>query len=133
MEAVTREPRDIESWISILLRTGVLLSLLLLGVGTTLSFWHHPAYFWDQTQLKDLIGNSAAFPHSARDVARSVEAVRGRGLVTLGLGVLILTPILRVAASTLVFWRQKDRVFTTITAVVLGLLLLSLTLGKGIH
>ena len=64
---------------------------------------------------------------------RSATALHGQGLVTLGLGALILTPVLRVAASTLVFWQQRDRIFTGITAIVLCLLLLSLALGKGAH
>lgn len=130
---VPSKNRDIESWISLLLRVGVLLSLVFLCIGTLLSFFHHPGYFSDHTQLKDLIGSSASFPHSPQTVLHSVAAVHGQGLVTIGLGVLILTPVLRVAASTLVFWQQRDRVFTVITSVVLGLLLFSLLLGKGLH
>jgi uncharacterized membrane protein len=47
----------------------------------------------------------------------------------LGFLILVMTPVLRVAVSTLVFVYQKDRMFTVITLVVLGILLLSYLLG----
>ena len=59
--------------------------------------------------------------------------MHGQAVVTLGLWVLIATPILRVAVSTLVFWHEKDRAFTLITLTVLGLLLISLGLGRAGH
>ena len=51
--------------------------------------------------------------------------------MTLGLLVLIATPVLRVAASVVLFAIQKDWTYTLITAVVLSLLVLSLVLGAA--
>ncbi len=53
----------------------------------------------------------------------------GRGLIQLGLLLLIATPIARVAYSLLDFSRQRDRLYVVVTLIVLGVLLYSL-LGK---
>jgi uncharacterized membrane protein len=47
-----------------------------------------------------------------------------------GLLLLILTPILRVAVSVLMFLLERDRPFVLITAAVLAALVLSFLLGK---
>jgi len=52
-------------------------------------------------------------------------------VVALGLLLLIATPVLRVAVSIVAFVQQGDRLFTLITAVVLGILLLSFALGAA--
>jgi uncharacterized membrane protein len=53
----------------------------------------------------------------------------GRGLIQLGLLLLIATPIARVVYSLYDFARQRDRLYVVVTLIVLGVLLLSL-LGK---
>lgn len=54
----------------------------------------------------------------------------GRGLIQLGLLLLIMTPIARVAFSLVAFIRQRDRLYVVVTLIVLGVLLYSL-LGKA--
>ena len=49
---------------------------------------------------------------------------------TLGLLVLMATPVMRVAVSVLAFIHHRDRTYALITAAVLCLLLLSLVLGR---
>jgi uncharacterized membrane protein len=53
---------------------------------------------------------------------------RGSGVSVLQLGMLILiaTPITRVAASVLLFLRERDMLYVGITLLVLGMLLLAL-------
>jgi uncharacterized membrane protein len=53
-------------------------------------------------------------------------AFRGRGLIQLGLLLLIATPVARVAFSLLAFVLQRDRTYVMLTAFVLLLLLASL-------
>jgi uncharacterized membrane protein len=57
-------------------------------------------------------------------------ALHGRGLIQLGLLVLIATPISRVTFSVLAFVYQRDRKYVVFTLIVLGLLLYSL-LGRS--
>jgi uncharacterized membrane protein len=55
---------------------------------------------------------------------------RGRGLIQLGLLLLIATPIARVAFSIVGFAIERDRMYVVFTLIVLAILLFSL-LGSG--
>jgi uncharacterized membrane protein len=55
--------------------------------------------------------------------------LNGRDVVQLGVVLLLITPITRVALSALAFARQRDRVYVLVTCLVLGLLLTSLLTG----
>lgn len=122
--------RQVELLISNLLRLGVVASLLLICIGTTISFVHHPTYVTSPGALRHLTEPGAAFPHTQRDIVDGVRQMRGQAIVTLGLLVLIATPVMRVAISVLAFIYQRDRIFTLITLTVFGLLILSFALGK---
>ncbi len=122
--------RRVELTISNLLRGGVLVSLGLIVLGTIVTFAQHPRYLSEKDQLQRLITPGATFPHSFGDLGVELRLLRGEAIVTLGLLVLIATPVVRVAVSIFAFVYQGDRVYTLITAAVLGLLLLSLVLGR---
>ena len=55
----------------------------------------------------------------------------GRGLIQLGLLILIATPIARVAFSFFAFLYQRDWLYVVVTLMVLGLLLYSLVGGHA--
>lgn len=59
-------------------------------------------------------------------ILRGALQLRGRGLIQLGLLLLIATPVARVAFSLISFVRQRDRTYVALTAFVLLLLLASL-------
>lgn len=122
--------RRVELLISNLLRTGVIISLTLVVIGTVISFLRHPDYVSSSLELKQLTQEGASFPYTLRDVLTGVLDLRGKAIVTVGLLLLIATPVARVAVSILAFIYQKDRVYILITLVVLCLLLLSFVLGK---
>ncbi len=122
--------RRVELMISNLLRGGVLLSLGLIVLGTFVTFAQHPRYLSEEDQLQRLITPGATFSRSFGDLGAELRQLRGEAIVTLGLLVLIATPVVRVAVSIFAFVYQGDRVYTLITAAVLGLLLLSLVLGR---
>jgi uncharacterized membrane protein len=121
--------RRVEVIISNLLRTGVLGSLALVVLGTALTLSRHTEYFASPADLSRLVQPGAAFPHSVHDVFEGIRLLRGQAIVTAGLLLLIVTPVMRVAVSIFAFIYQGDRSYTFITAVVLLLLLLSFFLG----
>jgi uncharacterized membrane protein len=123
--------RQVELLISTLLRAGVTISLLVVVIGTFISFTHHPDYVHSPEMLARVIGSKAEFPYTVRGVVTSALQGRGQGIVMLGLFLLIATPVMRVAVSVLAFVYERDRVFVAITTIVLLLLLLSFFLGKG--
>lgn len=122
---------QVERIISTLLRSGVAGSLLLILTGLALMFAQHPGHLQTSADLARLTGFGADFPHSLRDVGTGLLAGRGQAVAAAGLLLLILTPVLRVAVSILMFVIEKDRPFVLITASVLAALVLSFLLGRA--
>lgn len=112
----------VERRLGVLLRSGVILAatfVLAGGVVFLVQYGHAPAEHGTFT------GEPAELTH-AGDIVRTALALRGRGLIQLGLLILILTPVARVAFSLYAFVRQRDRTYVLFTAFVLVLLLSSL-------
>jgi len=120
----------VELAISYILRGGVIISIILVTLGSILTFMHHPDYTSHTQPLKEIPKVAQQFPTTLADTWTSVKEFRGQGLVVVGLLVLLLTPVIRVAASIIAFALQKDRPFVLITAIVLAILILSFVLGK---
>jgi uncharacterized membrane protein len=125
----TAPARRFELLISEILRIGVTVSLGTILVGLGLMFIHHPDYLRSSANLARLTHPGAALPHSLREVLEGVGMLRGQAVVALGLILLILTPILRVAVSIAAFAAERDRVFVIVTSVVLAILLIAFFLG----
>lgn len=126
-----RDPRvrRMELLISRLLRTGVVISVALIVIGMVVTFAQHRDYLDSSVVLDSAVGPGATFPHTLSVLWNGMRQFRGEAIVTIGLIVLMATPVLRVAVSVLAFFLQRDRTYTFITAGVLCLLLLSLVLG----
>ncbi|HEX5441705.1 MAG TPA: DUF1634 domain-containing protein [Ktedonobacterales bacterium] len=113
--------RQTELVISHVLRGGVIASaaVILLGV------------LWFYLQMA-ITGHAAlGYPHTFGGIIRRLAHGEPLALVALGLLILLLTPILRVAISIVVFALEHDWRYTIITALVLVILLISLVLGRG--
>jgi uncharacterized membrane protein len=122
--------RKVELAISTALRAGVITSVAIIAVGTLISYLHHPGYLYDKAEMQRLVKPGAAFPHTLGDVVAGVKQGKGQAIIAVGLLVLLITPVVRVAISVLAFLFERDRAFTLITVIVLGLLLLSFVLGR---
>ncbi len=64
------------------------------------------------------------------EVVQEAVELHPRAVMQLGVLLLILTPVVRVAFTVLVFLAQRDVKFVAVTVFVLAVLLLSL-LGRG--
>ncbi len=80
--------------------------------------------------MQDLTQRGTVFPHTLSEVFQGVLQTRGEATVAVGLLLLILTPVARVAVSILAFLYQRDRAFTLITLTVLIILLMSFVIGR---
>ena len=67
-----------------------------------------------------------SFPQTFSQVWIGLLTLRPQAVITLGLLLLIATPVVRVAASIVTFAIERDRRFVTITTLVLLLLLFSI-------
>jgi uncharacterized membrane protein len=113
----------VEEIIGNLLRYGVLLAALVVLFGAVLYLTHnshsHPDYRMFRGEPSDL--------RHVRGILRDTAALRGRGVIQLGLLLLIATPVARVAFSIIAFALQRDRMYVVITSIVLIVLVYSLT------
>lgn len=115
--------------ISAVLRVGVILSIAIMLAGIAVTFVHHPEYFSSRPSLGALTSTNTHFPNTLVDVIAGVRRGMGQDIVMAGLLVLIATPVARVALSLIVFLKVRDRLYTTITSVVLLILLISFAIG----
>lgn len=124
------KPVEVEVLISRLLQWGVRGSLFLLLAGI-LARLVQRGFHESPQQLTGLLQKGEDAPHTLTWLVHGIATFDGTALITSGLILLIATPILRVALSIWAFWRERDRTYVLITAVVLALLLASLLLGKA--
>ena len=119
--------KQMDEIIGHLLRAGVILSAVFVLAGGAVYLARHPEPVIDYRVFQ-------GEPEELRTVSGIVHealAFRGRGLIQLGLLILIATPIARVAFSAVVFLYQRDRTYVVVTLIVLGLLIYSLFGGGG--
>lgn len=115
----------VETMMGNLLRIGVVLAAVVVLLGGSIYLFRHgteqPVYQVFRGEPDDL--------RSIRGIVSDVAAFRGRGIVQLGLLLLIATPVARVVFSLYAFLRQGDRIYVAVTLVVLTVLLYSLAGG----
>ena len=120
-----------ERVISRVLRIGVNASLLFVAAGTLLSFSQGGGYGTQPSEVGRLTGPGGSFPRTVDWLLGGILHLDGQAVIVAGLILLIATPVVRVAVSIVSFARERDRAYVVITAIVLGLLLLSLVLGRA--
>jgi uncharacterized membrane protein len=111
-----------EELIANLLRTGVSLSATVVLIGAIIYLARHgfaPAdyrvFHGEPDELKSVHG-----------IVGNAFHLHGRGLIQLGLLLLIATPVARVTFSVFGFARERDRMYVGFTLIVLVVLLYSL-------
>jgi uncharacterized membrane protein len=108
-----------------LLRGGVMLAACVVLLGAVIYLYRHgaetPPFRTFRSESPDL--------RSVSGIVRDALAGRGRGIIQLGLLILLATPVARVAFSAYAFAREGDWKYVAITLIVLGLLLYSLFAG----
>jgi uncharacterized membrane protein len=120
--------RRVELLVSLVLQVGVLLSSTVIFIGLVLFFVHAKS-----GPYKLFTTTHYAFPHSIRELTLSLKAKSGIGFIELGVLLLILTPITRVAVSILSFLIIRDKLMTLITLFVLIVLISSFWLGMAVR
>jgi len=119
--------RRIEVILGNLLRAGVLISAAVVLWGACIYLFRHAH---EPADYRIFRGEPSEF-RTIPGVIQSVINGRGRGLIQLGLLLLIATPIARVAFSVVGFAIERDRMYVAFTVIVLAILLYSL-LGSGL-
>jgi len=115
----------LERLVSILLRTGVLISGAVVVVGGVYYLARHGRELADYHVFQ----GQPSVNRIASQIVKGAFALRGRSIIQFGLLLLIATPIARVALSLVGFALERDRKYVLITAIVLCILLFSLISG----
>jgi len=112
-----QEQHDLDRIVHQLLIVGLVISitLMLLGMGLALA-------------RGEGMPTTATSPG---ETLRQARAGQSAGIMTLGLLVLIATPILRVIGSIVTFVYERDWLYVVITTVVLLIVVASLLSGEG--
>jgi len=115
----------VERVIGQLLRLGVTLSATVVVLGGAVYLVrhgieapHYGIFRGEPTGLRNISG-----------ILGQVRDWRGRGIIQLGLLVLIATPVARVAFSVVAFALERDRLYVVVTLIVLAVLAFSLAGG----
>jgi uncharacterized membrane protein len=114
-----------ESLIGTMLRAGVILAAAVVLLGGVL----YLKKFGAVTPDYRIFHGEASDLRSLRAIFGDAVTGHSRGLIQLGLLILIATPIARVAFSVAAYLSERDWLYTAITLLVLGILVYSLTSG----
>ena len=126
--ATIEEPEQrIDDRMGRLLQTGVILAASVVFIGGVVYLLRHASPAINYRVFK---GEPAEY-RTLSGIVRDALAFHGRGLIQLGLLILIATPVARVAYSVLAFAYERDWKYVAFTFVVLSLLLYSLLQGHG--
>jgi uncharacterized membrane protein len=114
--------RKVEDLVGTLLRAGVFLAALIVFLGAVVYLASHGkeaadyrVFHGEPNQLRTIPG-----------VLREAFAFQGRGIIQLGLLLLIATPVARVVLSIVGFAAERDRMYVGFAMIVLVILLYSL-------
>lgn len=120
-----------EIWISYVLRTGVMVAGAIILVGLILFILLGSRGGSAPTSLEEMLrGGGKAIQVSPGSIVQGLARLEPLAIIQLGVLVLILTPMMRVGMTVLLFLAQRDWVFVAITCVVLTVLVLGL-IGVG--
>lgn len=114
--------RQLDAMIGVVLRFGVLLAGAMVAVGFVLMLAEHRA---GMAHIGAHAPVMVPMPPVRRLLAMAL-ALRPSAWIDLGILTLILTPVVRVAASAAVFLYERDHVYVYFTLIVFGVLIYSL-------
>jgi len=118
--------KRIETWVGVMLRTGVLLAAAVVLAGGALYLaqnrGHRPDYRHFRGEPQPLL--------SVSGIAHGVATGDARSIIMLGLLLLVATPVARVGMCVAGFLLERDKLYVAVSATVLAILLYSLIFHK---
>lgn len=118
--------RQLELLISFTLRSGVVIAVVFGVIGGSMFLWGHST---EPMHFTEFLGPDTPYSTLGGIAGQLSGSHRGMAIAQVGVLLLLLTPISRVALSIVGFVRERDWIFTAISAVVLAILVWSLTMG----
>jgi uncharacterized membrane protein len=126
--ATGEEDRILRTWTPLILRSVLMLSSIIMAVGIAQALAFAPGFYVRRFQA---IQHGQL--HARESLPQLLEAMRHgdpHGIMTIGLFLLTLVPLVRVAFTFFLFLKQRDFVYVTATAYVLAALVVGVMLGR---
>jgi uncharacterized membrane protein len=129
MDSKAYEEKILRAWTPFLLRTILIAATLILIFGLIYTGLKEPSYYVSRYRL---VQNGTATRPAESFLELITRSVSGdaHSILTLGLLVLTLVPLGRVAFTLLLFIRERDVVYIAATAYVLTALIAGIMLGR---
>ncbi|MDY4059923.1 MAG: DUF1634 domain-containing protein [Alloprevotella sp.] len=122
----TSEKTDIQLLIARTLRWGVGIACALAVVGGAMYLWQHGGEpMKDYTHFPADAESSRTAYTTLEGIFSGVMGLTAVGWIQLGVVVLLLTPMMRVALSLVDFVKERDWLYAFITAVVLAVIIVN--------
>ncbi len=127
MHETDKHPGSIRMEILIgkLLKIGVLISSAIVLIGGILFMMKSAG---SQPQYGIFKGEPIAF-RTVGGIFKETFSFSSRGIMQLGILLLLATPIMRVLLSVLIFIKEKDKLYIVVTSIVLAVLIYSVFFG----
>jgi uncharacterized membrane protein len=128
MAATSEEDRILREWTPLILRTLLLISMTVLALGLIVVGTSAPSYYVQRFHVAQ--HGRSRIRHEWSQWGEA--ALRGdpRSIMMIGLLVLTLVPLGRVAFTFILFLKEGDRIFAVATAYVLAALIAGIILGR---
>ena len=123
------EDRILRVWTPILLRSILITAMILLVAGLVLDYTYAPDYYverYNAVMHGQLIGKE-----KFGLIAERIREGNPHAVLTLGLFVLTLVPLARVAFCFLLFIKERDYIYVGFTAYVLTGLIIGMMVGSA--
>ena len=126
--ATSEEDRILRTWTPLILRVILLLSSIIMATGIAQSLAFAPGFYvrrFQAIQRGQLRGSET--------LVQLLDGMRHgdpHGTMTIGLYLLTLVPLARVAFTFVLFLKERDFVYVTATAYVLAALVAGVMLGR---
>lgn len=127
--SIEDEDRILRAWTPLILRTVLIVAIIFLIAGLVAMAAQAPGYYVSRFRAAQ---NGTAL-HARQDWPQIAhDAIHGdpHEIMTIGLLVLTLVPLGRVAFTFFLFLKQRDHVFVAATAYVLTALVFGILLGR---
>ena len=116
------DDRRLENLIGQILRAGVLLAAAVVFAG---GVYYLAQYHAVKVEFHTFSEESASL-RKVGGIFQSAIHLHSRGIMQLGLLLLIATPVARVVFAAIGFYMERDRMYTVVSLIVLAVLIFSL-------
>lgn len=140
ISSATDKPKELfqaEIIISWVLRLGIILCATVISIGLGIRFFF-PSHASGSARkiIHEIMQGQFSHHYSVLDstalLSKGVIQGNSDAWISLGLLLLILLPMIRVAMSFFIFLFEKDFTYSVITFIVLGILLFGIFFGKAL-